>query len=57
MLELRTLGTIELRAESGDRVDSVQPHSKRLSLLAYLAASHPPGLHRRDTLVALPGPS
>lgn len=53
MLELRTLGTIELRAESGDRVDSVQPHSKRLSLLAYLAASHPPGLHRRDTLVAL----
>jgi serine/threonine-protein kinase len=53
MLELRTLGTIDLRKRSGECIDCLLPHSKRLSLLAYLAASFPPGLHRRDTLVGL----
>ena len=53
MLEFRTLGTIDLRRASGDRIESVLGHSKRLSLLAYLSASYPPGLHRRDSLVAL----
>ncbi|HSL70634.1 MAG TPA: hypothetical protein VK864_10365, partial [Longimicrobiales bacterium] len=53
MLEFRTLGTIDLRQASGARIESVLGHSKRLSLLAYLCASYPPGLHRRDSLVAL----
>ncbi|MGH2607477.1 MAG: AfsR/SARP family transcriptional regulator, partial [Tepidiformaceae bacterium] len=53
MIELRTLGTVELvRAEahaSGPLV--VQP--KTLALLAYLALATPRGFHRRDTLLAL----
>lgn len=53
MLELRTLGTIDLRSRSGEPIDCLLPHSKRLSLLVYLAASFPPGLHRRDTLIGL----
>lgn len=53
MLEFRTLGTIDLRRKSGGRIESVLGHSKRLSLLAYLCASYPAGLHRRDSLVAL----
>lgn len=53
MLEFRTLGTIELRGDDAVRVASVLHHPKRLSLLAYLCASHPPRLHRRDTLTAL----
>jgi DNA-binding SARP family transcriptional activator len=53
MLELRTLGTIELQGDDGCSIDSVLRHPKRLSLLAYLCASHPPRLYRRDTLMAL----
>src|SRR5512141_548531 len=53
MLELRTLGTIELKGEDGRRIDSVVHHAKRASLLAHLCASHPPRLHPRAKLVAL----
>lgn len=53
MFEFRTLGTIELRAADGRRLESVLLHSKRVALLAYLCASNPLRLHRRDTLVAL----
>jgi DNA-binding SARP family transcriptional activator len=53
MLEFRTLGKLELWGEDGHRIETVLPYSKRLSLLAYLCASHPPRLHRRDTLIAL----
>jgi DNA-binding SARP family transcriptional activator len=53
MIELRTLGSIELHADDGARIESVLRHPKRVSLLAYLCASSPPRLHRRDTLVAL----
>jgi DNA-binding SARP family transcriptional activator len=53
MLEFRTLGSIELHGPDGCSVDAVLRHPKRLALLAYLSASHPPRLHRRDTLVAL----
>lgn len=52
MLELRTLGTIDLRGD-GARVESVLLHSKRIALLAYVCASDHARLHRRDTLVAL----
>jgi len=53
MIELRTLGTIELRDGTGERIDSVLLRSKRLALLAYLCTSHPVQLSRRDTLVTL----
>lgn len=53
MLEFRTLGKLDLWGKDGCRIESVLLHSKRLSLLAYLCASHPPRLHRRDTLIAL----
>lgn len=53
MLELRTLGTIDLRGEDGRRIESVVHHAKRASLLVHLCASHPPRLHRRAKLLAL----
>jgi len=53
MIELRALGTIELRNGAGERIESVLVHSKRLALLVYLCTSHPVQLTRRDTLVAL----
>jgi DNA-binding SARP family transcriptional activator len=53
MLEFRTLGTIDLRGEDGRRIESVLLHAKRLAILAYLSTSHPPRIHRRDTLLAL----
>ena len=53
MLEFRTLGSIEIRGQDGRCDESILRHPKRLSLLAYLCAAHPPGQHRRDTLVAL----
>ena len=53
MLELRTLGTIDLRGEDGRSLPSVLVHPKRVALLAFLCASHPEGLHRRATLAAL----
>lgn len=53
MLELRTLGSIDLREADGRRFDSVLLHAKRVLLLAHLGASYPPRLHRRATLLAL----
>jgi DNA-binding SARP family transcriptional activator len=53
VIELRTLGTIELRDEAGQRIESILLRSKRLALLAYLCTSNPVQLSRRDTLVAL----
>ena len=53
MLELRTLGTIELRGEDGATIQGPLRHAKRTALLAYLAAPDPVRLHRRETLVAL----
>jgi DNA-binding SARP family transcriptional activator len=53
VIELRTLGMIELLDETGDRIESVLLRSKRLALLAFLCTSRPVQLWRRDTLVAL----
>jgi serine/threonine-protein kinase len=52
MIELRTLGGVEIRAGGRDPA-LILSHQKRLALLAYLAAARPFGLHRRDSLVAL----
>ncbi len=53
MIELRTLGTLEVRyrGEPGPGPNTLQ--SKRLVLLAYLAAAPVGGFRRRDTLLGL----
>src|SRR6184192_3522140 len=51
MIELRTLGALDLKAADGRAVHSILAQPKRLALLAYLAV-HPAGA-RRDTVVAL----
>jgi serine/threonine-protein kinase len=53
---LDVLGSARLVETSGTRartLSSVLSQPKRLALLAYLAVAHPPGLHRRDKLLAL----
>ena len=53
MIEFRLLGTLHLTDAEGREVKSLLTRSRRLALLAYLAAAAPRGLHRRDTLLAL----
>jgi len=53
MIELHTLGVLDLRATDGREVRAVLQQPKRLGLLAYLAADSPRRFHRRDTLLAL----
>ena len=53
LFELRTLGTLDLRASDGRVVHSLLAQPKRLALLAYLCVANPRGIHRRDVLVAL----
>ena len=53
LVELRILGSLQLRAADGRQVETLVRHAKRTALLAYLAAATPRGPHRRDTLLAL----
>lgn len=53
MIELRVLGEIQLRADSGAPIEALLRQPKRLALLAYLAAPTPGTWHRRDVLLAL----
>jgi TolB-like protein/DNA-binding SARP family transcriptional activator/Flp pilus assembly protein TadD len=53
MIELRVLGSLDLRGPEGETLLSVLTQPKRAALLAYLAVATPRGLHRRDTLVGL----
>ena len=53
MIELRILGVLDLRTTDGRSLDEALTRSKRVALLAYLAAARPLGFHRRDKLVAL----
>jgi DNA-binding SARP family transcriptional activator/TolB-like protein len=52
MIELRTLGALDLRGGDGLPVHSILAQPKRLALLAYLAAQNDHGA-RRDSVVAL----
>ena len=52
MIELRLLGTLDLKATDGHAVHSILAQPKRLALLAYLALHTDHGA-RRDTVVAL----
>lgn len=53
MIELRLLGGVEFRAPHGRTPEQILAHEKAFALLAYLAAAHPFGSHRRDSLAAL----
>ena len=53
MIELRTLGTLDLRTRAGLELRSVLAQPKRFALLIYLAVAQPRGFHRRDRIVAL----
>ena len=53
MVELRVLGSVRLQASDGRDVAPLVRQPKRTALLAFLAASHARGPHRRDTLLAM----
>ena len=53
VVEFRILGTVRLVGDGGRELRSVLAQSKRVALLAYLAAATPQRFHRRDSLVAL----
>jgi serine/threonine-protein kinase len=53
VVEFRTLGTLDLRADDGRELHSLLAQPKRIALLAYLCVAEPGGYHRRDTLLAL----
>lgn len=52
-VELRVLGSLRLNSSVGRDLDPLMRQSKRIALLAYLAAAVPHGFHRRDTLLAM----
>jgi DNA-binding SARP family transcriptional activator/TolB-like protein len=53
MIELRTLGALELTSADSRAVGPVLAQPRRAALLCYLALALPRGFHRRDTLLAL----
>ena len=53
MIELRCLGSIDLRSAERGPATRVIAQPKRYALLAYLVLANPRGFHRRDTLIAL----
>lgn len=53
LIDLRVLGSSELRSDDGDELRSVLRQPKTFALLVYLAAVDPGGFHRRDELLAL----
>jgi DNA-binding SARP family transcriptional activator len=53
LVELRTLGTLDVRRPDGIALNSVLAQQKRTALLLYLALAKPAGLHRRETLLGL----
>jgi DNA-binding SARP family transcriptional activator/TolB-like protein/Tfp pilus assembly protein PilF len=53
MIQLRTLGPIDIRGSDGQELRGVLAQPKRAALLVYLALATPRGPHRRDGLLAL----
>lgn len=53
VIRLTLLGSLELTRVGGTSVSEPLRRSKRVALLAYLAAARPRGFHRRDKLAAL----
>jgi DNA-binding SARP family transcriptional activator/TolB-like protein len=53
MIQLRTLGALDLRKPDDSEVRSILAQPRRAALLVYLAVATPFGFHRRDRLLAL----
>ena len=53
LIELRTLGTLDLHSADGRELHSLLAQPKRVALLAYLCIAKPRGFHRRDKLLGL----
>jgi DNA-binding SARP family transcriptional activator len=53
MIDLRTLGAVDLRDGGGREIRDILAQPKRLAVLIYLAVARPGGFHRRDTLLGL----
>ena len=53
MIQLRTLGLLDLRSPEGQEIRTILQQPKRLGLLAYLSVATPRRFHRRDSLLAL----
>ena len=53
MIELRTLGTLDVRASDERDVRPLSTQPKRLALFAYLALTGSNRFHRRDSVVSL----
>lgn len=53
MVDLRLLGSTELKHPAGTKIPSVLTRPKRLALLTYLALENSGALHRREKLVGL----
>jgi len=53
VIELRLLGSVRVIGGDAREIDTVAAQTRRLALLAYLAAATPRGMHRRDSLAAL----
>jgi DNA-binding SARP family transcriptional activator len=53
VFRLDLLGTVDLTGPDGTDRDASLRRSKRVALLAYLAAARPRGFHRRDKIAAL----
>ena len=50
MIELRTLGTVDLVDDDGARIDALLRRPKRLALLAYLATARPDATDRKSVV-------
>ena len=53
MIELRTLGGVDLRSSAGDNALPLTAQPKRLALLVFLSLEELSGYRRRDLAVAL----
>ena len=53
MIQLKLLGSVDLIADGTAESDAPLRRSKRMALLAFLAAARPRGFHRRDKVAAL----
>ncbi len=53
MIQMRTLGVLDLRNHEGSEVRGVLSQPRRLALLVYLGVAIPHGFHRRDKILSL----
>src|SRR5712692_5184053 len=53
MIELHTLGAVDVRDSDGRELQAVLTQPKRVALLVYLAVARAHGFQRRDILLAL----